>query len=748
MRWFYSVNHKDIGILYMILGISARFLGGIISWLLRLEMCIDRNNFIFNNHFFNVLTTAHAVVIVFFFLIPSLISGFGNMMLPMFCNVPDMAFPRMNNLSYWLITPALVIILISSVVERRARTGWTVYPPLSTLGHPGRCVDCIIFALHLAGASSIIGGINFMTTIFVFRNECYEMGIFVWAMFVTVFLLVLSLPVLAAGITMLLFDRNVNGAFFGEIGRGDPVFFQHLFWFFGHPEVYVLILPAFGILSHVILYNNSWDQVGGFYGICWAIAGIGVVGCVVWAHHIFTVGIDVDTRNYFTAATIVIGVPTRVKIFSWLSIMIGRNVEVDALLAWVVGFLWLFTVGGVTGITLSNNSVDLIIHDTYFVVAHFHYVLSISATYRVVLGFLYWVRIFSFTDGNNGVNIIFFFTLFLGVNLVFFPMHEIRLDGLPRRYFSYIDIFRGICLLTILRILFTISGWGALIILLIINTNSIRSLGRKREDWIYGSGLPLHTYMEHTQNLLEYSPWSLCMAISLVSIMVNFICMFRLKIIPWSSLVICVLVGYFWGRDVTREASMLGKHSSIISFSLIVSFALFVFSEVLFFSGFFSAIGYNLYCGELRLEITYFVDLLDPLRLPMLNTFLLVSSGIVATWKHETFKAININKGIEAALIFGRLFMLVQFIEFDGCEFRMADGFYGSSFFRLTRFHGFHVVVGMSLLFVMLCRFYGNQLGLKSVRVDTGIVYWHLVDVVWLVVVAVVYGRPLFLLGT
>lgn len=303
--------------LYVALRTCAGFIGGMISWLLRLELRIAGNNFIFNNSYFNILTTAHALIMVFFFLMPSLISGFRNIIIPMFCGVPDIAFPRINNLSYWLIAPALVMIVMSAMVERGAGCGWTVYPPLSGIkGHAGGSVDCAIFSLHLAGASSIMGRLNFITTVLVFGREAYELSIFIWAIFVTVFLLVLSLPVLAARITMLLLDRNVNAAFFGEEGRRDPVLFQHLFWFFGHPEVYVLILPAFRILVQVIMYYTGELRSIEYYGILWAIAAIGLVRCLVWAHHIFTVGMDNDVRNYFTAATIVIGVPTRVKVFS------------------------------------------------------------------------------------------------------------------------------------------------------------------------------------------------------------------------------------------------------------------------------------------------------------------------------------------------------------------------------------------------------------------------------------------------
>lgn len=498
VRWFASVNHKDIGVLYIILRVLAGLIGGMLSWLLRLEMCSAGNNYVFNNHFFNVLTTAHAIVMIFFFLIPSLISGFGNILLPLYVNVPDIAFPRINNLSYWLIAPALVMVLISSIVEGGAGCGWTVYPPISSvLGHPGACVDCVIFALHLAGASSIIGGINFMTTVLVYGVDSYRMEIFSWAFFITVFLLVLSLPVLAAGITMLLFDRNVNATFFSEVGGGDPVLFQHLFWFFGHPEVYVLVLPAFGILSHVIIYNSNDLEIRGYYGIAWAIAGIRIIGCVVWAHHMFTVGMDVDTRNYFTRATMVIRVPTGVKIFSWLYMLFVRGINGDGNLAWVYGFLWLFTVGGVTGITLSNNAVDLVLHDTYFVVAHFHYVLSISAVYGLCLGALHWIGMFNYSEGNDTVKMIFFFSMFVRVNLVFFPIHELGIDRLPRRYFSYVDgllILNTICAF---GVLFTSISW--MFMSIVISSGWSSGVGsyvaNSSSDLAFSSTLPLHTYI-------------------------------------------------------------------------------------------------------------------------------------------------------------------------------------------------------------------------------------------------------------
>jgi len=469
--------------------------------MLRFEIIVSGNNFVYNNHYFNVLTTAHALVIIFFFLMPSLISRFGNILIPLYCGVPDIAFPRMNNLSYWLMFPAVLILLIRSIIERGVGTRWTVYPPLSSFGHGSASVDAAIFSLHLARAASIIGGINFITTVLIFggkRLDFYNLPVFVWAFFTTVFLLVLSLPVLAARITILLFDRNINTSFFDSERGRDAVLFQHLFWFFRHPEVYVLVLPGFRILSHVVLYHTDIVSLGGYYGIVWAVIGIRFLGCVVWAHHMFTVGLDSDTRVYFTAATIVIRVPTGVKIFTWLSLLVGKDVNFDGSYIWVVGFLFLFTLGRVTGITLANNSLDLVLHDTYFVVAHFHYVLSMSAVYSLVLRFVHWQEMFVYGYCDEFINKLYFFIIFVGVNVTFFPIHQIGILGMPRRYFSYGELYLTLNIITFIGTLFTMLGWVVLIV--ILSNTSMLSLGMSRYvgymDGLYGNNIPHHTFID------------------------------------------------------------------------------------------------------------------------------------------------------------------------------------------------------------------------------------------------------------
>lgn len=450
-RWLFSTNHKDIGALYLIFTACAALFAVGLSVVMRAELMEPGVQFLKdasghpNGQLYNVLTSIHGLLMMFFVVIPAMFGGFGNYFVPLMIGAPDMAFPRLNNFSFWLFLSGFALLTTSFFIGAGPGVAWTLYPPLSTVGHPGPAVDFAILAIHMSSASSILGAINMITTIFNMRAPgmtMHRMPLFVWAILVTAFLMLLSLPVLSGAITMLLTDRNFGTTFFAPDAGGDPILYEHLFWFFGHPEVYMMILPAFGVVSQIVA-TFSRKAVFGYLGMAYAMAAIGALGFIVWAHHMYTSGLSTSAMAFFSFSTMVIAVPTGIKVFSWIATMWGGSIELKTPMLWAVGFIFVFTIGGVTGVNLANSSFDIMAHENYYVVAHFHYVMALAAAFGLFGAMYFWIGKMSGRQYPEWAGQVHFWTTFISVNITFFPMHMVGAAGMPRRVLDYPEAFAG-----------------------------------------------------------------------------------------------------------------------------------------------------------------------------------------------------------------------------------------------------------------------------------------------------------------